>query len=196
MHVEFRYIAIDIMRKKFILNPLSYRAYIVKMPYMTGIVPDMQKENTHMRKKILSAVLISLLALSFCGCSKKEDARQTAEGLDWPTQYMSTLPEPDSKITYIERLNVEEEIPESDTTTQPTSVNVIMNEMTKKEAESYYETLKSSDFQINSDEVTDEKILLVGQLNDDDKNPFVFSYLKDEDYGNISITYWDAVYSK
>lgn len=196
MHVEFRYIAIDIMRKKFILNPLSYRAYIVKMPYMTGIVPDMQKENTHMRKKILSAVLISLLALSFCGCSKKEDASQTAEGLDWPTQYMSTLPEPDSKITYIERLNVEEEIPESDTTTQPTSVNVIMNEMTKKEAESYYETLKSSDFQINSDEVTDEKILLVGQLNDDDKNPFVFSYLKDEDYGNISITYWDAVYSK
>ena len=196
MHVEFRYIAIDIMRKKFILNPLSYRAYIVKMPYMTGIVPDMQKDNTHMRKKILSAVLISLLALSFCGCSKKEDASQTAEGLDWPTQYMSTLPEPDSKITYIERLNVEEEIPESDTTTQPTSVNVIMNEMTKKEAESYYETLKSSDFQINSDEVTDEKILLVGQLNDDDKNPFVFSYLKDEDYGNISITYWDAVYSK
>lgn len=160
-----------------------------------------------MRKKILTVLLITTLALSLYACGKKEDQNETSssatdtdeestKGLDWPAQYMSTLPEPNSKITYIERLNVAEEIPENDTTTQPTSVNVIMNEMTKKEAEAYYETLKSSNFQINSDEVTDEKILLVGQLNDESKNPFVFSYLKDEDYGNISITYWDAIYSK
>ena len=109
---------------------------------------------------------------------------------------MSTLPEPDSKISRVEKLNGTEEIAEGDTTTQPSSVNVVMNEMTKKEAAAYYEKLKSSGFTINSDENNSDKILLVGQLNDADKNPFVFSYLPDEEFGNISITILKGVYGE
>ena len=148
-----------------------------------------------MRKKILTVLLITTLALSLYACGKNTDAKST-KGLDWPAQYMSTLPEPDSKISYIQRMNVTEEIPESDTTTPPTGVNVIMNEMTEKEAEAYYDTLKSAGYSTNTDEVTDEKILLIGALNDGSNNSFVFSYLKEDHYGNVSITYMDAIYSK
>ncbi len=159
-----------------------------------------------MHKRILLIMLITLIALfSFaCGDSGSQssdtqasDSQSTesgSAGLEWPAQYMSTLPAPDSRISMVEKLNGTEEIAEDDTTTQPSSVNVVMNEMTKKEAAAYYDKLKNSGFTINTDENNSDKILLVGQLNDADKNPFVFSYLPDEEFGNVSITILKELY--
>lgn len=164
------------------------------------------KKNVQIFKRILLIMLITLIALfSFaCGDSGSQssdtqasDSQSTesgSAGLEWPAQYMSTLPAPDSRISMVEKLNGTEEIAEDDTTTQPSSVNVVMNEMTKKEAAAYYDKLKNSGFTINTDENNSDKILLVGQLNDADKNPFVFSYLPDEEFGNVSITILKELY--
>ena len=160
-----------------------------------------------MLKKILIIMMIAAIAMFSFACGEKADSKaedtqaadtNTAEdestGLEWPSQYMSTLPAPDSKISRVEKLNGTEEIAEGDTTTQPSSVNVVMNEMTKDEAIAYYEKLKSSGFEINTDEKSKDKILLVGTLNDADQNPFLFSYIAGEEFGNISITILKGVY--
>ena len=154
-----------------------------------------------MRRRIFLIMLIATVALSLCDCgggSKQSTDSQTGEsgsaGLEWPSEYMSTLPAPDSKISSIEKLNGAEAITEDDTTTQPSSVNIVMNEMTKKEAAAYYDKLKSAGFTINTDENDSAKILLVGTLNDEDKNPFLFSYIAEDEFGNVSITILKAVY--
>lgn len=155
-----------------------------------------------MHKRIFLIMLIATVALSLCACgdgSKQSADSQTAEsgsaGLEWPSEYMSTLPSSDSKISSIEKLNGTETIAEEDTTTQPSSVNVVMNEMTKEDALAYYDKLKSAGFTINTDEKNNDKILLVGTLNDADKNPFLFSYTAEDEFGNVSITILSAVYS-
>ncbi|MBP6491909.1 MAG: hypothetical protein KA282_02950 [Clostridia bacterium] len=160
-----------------------------------------------MHKRILLIMMITALALCFTACgeesgqpadtqaSESQTEESSGTGLEWPSEYMSTLPAPESKISAIGKLNGTEEIAESDTTTQPSSVNVVMNEMSKKEALAYYETLKNSGFTINSDEKDSDKILLVGALNDADGNPFLFSYDFEYELGNISITILNAVYS-
>jgi PBP1b-binding outer membrane lipoprotein LpoB len=160
-----------------------------------------------MLKKILIILMITAIAMFSFACgekasSKSEDtqasdtsvAEDESTGLEWPSQYMSTLPAPDSKISRVEKLNGTEEIAEDDTTTQPSSVNVVMNEMTKDEALAYYDKLKNAGFEINSDEKSKDKILLVGTLNDADKNPFLFSYVPDEEFGNVSITILKGIY--
>lgn len=155
-----------------------------------------------MRKRIFLIMIMAVVALSLfaCGDENKQAAdNQTADnssvGLDWPSEYMSSLPAPDSKISGIEKLNGTEPIPESDTTTPPSSVNIVMNEMTEKQALAYYDQLKNSGFTINTDEKDKEKLLLVGTLNDEHKNPFLFSYDFEYELGNVSITIMDAVYS-
>ena len=152
-------------------------------------------------KKLFTLILIviSIIVLVACGqqnnepineatTESTETSAQTDSGEQWPTEYMSVLPKPKAKISFIEKLDGTEEIPEGDTETKPSSVNVDFDNMSKKEANDYYQKLKNSGFTIHSDENTDEKILLVGALNDTDNNPFVFSYIPDEKYGNVSIT--------
>lgn len=152
-----------------------------------------------MRKRVFLMMFIVVLAMSFSACgsggqksdNEKADDQATesnSAGLEWPSQFMSTLPAPDSKISSVEKLNGIEAIEEDDTTTQPSSVNVVMNEMTKEEATAYYDKLKSAGFTINTDEKDDDKILLVGTLNDVGKAPFLFSYTADDNFGNVSIT--------
>ena len=160
-----------------------------------------------MCKKIFLIMIMAAAMLCFSACgdqSAQTSDSQTADnqaaesssaGLEWPSQYMSTLPAPDSKISSIEKLNGTEAIAESDTTTAPSSVNVVMNEMTEKEALAYYDKLKNSGFTINTDEKDKDKILLVGTLNDADKNPFLFGYDPEYKMGNVSITIMNAVYS-
>ena len=160
-----------------------------------------------MHKRILLIMIITVLALCFTACGEEsgqaadtqDSESQTEEssgtGLEWPSEYMSSLPEPDSKISSIEKLNGTDLIPENDTTTPPSSVNVVMNEMTKKQALAYYDQLKNSGFTISSDEKDSDRILLVGALNDADGNPFLFSYDFEYELGNISITILSAVYS-
>lgn len=153
-----------------------------------------------MRKRIFLIMLIAVFAIgsSACGNRNQSDNQKTRNnntGLEWPSKYMSTLPAPDSKISSIEKLNGTEAIAEDDTTTQPSSVNVVMNEMTKKEALAYYDKLKSAGFTINSDEKGKDKILLVGTLNDTNKNPFLFNYTTKDEFGNVSITILKELYS-
>jgi hypothetical protein len=138
-------------------------------------------------KKILLIMLLFVMGLSFSACGD-EETDQSTQGLDWPSQYMSVLPEPDSTITSIDKLIGTETISEEDTTTQPSSVNVVMNEMTLEEANAYYDELKSAGFTINTDQNDSEKIFLVGELNDADGNPFLFSYIVEDGLGNVSIT--------
>ena len=152
-----------------------------------------------MRKKIGLMLLIAILAISLsaCGGGEVKTDGQTPEsgstGLEWPSEYMSTLPAPDSMISSIEKLNGTETIAEDDMATQPSSVNVVMNEMTKEEASSYYDKLKSAGFTINTDKKDNDMILLVGTLNDADNNPFLFSYTAADQFGNVSITIMKAV---
>ena len=152
-----------------------------------------------MRKRILLMMFVVVLAMSLSACgsgdqksdNKEADDQATesnSAGLEWPSQFMSTLPAPDSKISSIEKLNGIEAIKEDDTTTQPSSVNIVMNEMTKEEATAYYDKLKSAGLTINTDEKDDDKILLVGTLNDEGENPFLFHYTADDNFGNVSIT--------
>jgi len=159
-----------------------------------------------MRKKICLMMLIAIFAMSFSACgsdkqktdiqaSDKQTTGSSNAGLPWPDEYMSALPAPDSKISSIEKLNGTKAIEEGDTTTPPSSVNVVMNEMTKKEALAYYDKLKGAGFTINTDEKSSDKILLVGTLNDADKNPFLFGYTMEDEFGNVSITLLNAVYS-
>jgi len=159
-----------------------------------------------MSKKLFLMMFIVVLAMSFSACGSsgqktdnKETGNQTTEssgsGLEWPSQYMSTLPAPDSKISSIEKLNGTETIAEDDTTTPPSSVNVTMNEMTKEEASAYYDKLKSAGFSINTDQKDNDKILLVGTLNDEGKNPFLFGYTADDEFGNVSITILKELYA-
>jgi hypothetical protein len=140
-----------------------------------------------MGKKIVLITLLFVLGLSFSACGEQE-TEQSTEGLDWPIQYMSTLPAPNSTITSIDKLRGTDTISEEDTTTQPSSVNVVMNEMTLEEANAYYDELKSAGFTINTDQNDKEKIMLVGTLDDADSNPFLFSYLVEDGLGNVSIT--------
>ncbi len=152
-----------------------------------------------MLKKIGLTLLIAILALSFtaCGGGEVKTDGQTPEsgsaGLEWPSEYMSTLPAPDSMISSIQKLNGTETIAEDDLATQPSSVNVVMNEMTKEEASSYYDKLKSAGFTINTDQKDNDMILLVGTLNDADSNPFLFSYTAADQFGNVSITIMKAI---
>ena len=150
-----------------------------------------------MRKIFFLIMLIATVSLGLCACGG--DNNQSVENndteLEWPSEYMSTLPAPDSKISSIQKLNGTEEIAEGDTTTQPSSINVVMNEMTKKEALAYYDKLKSAGFTINTDEKSSDKILLVGTLNDADKNPFLFGYTAEDNFGNVSITILKELYS-
>lgn len=152
-----------------------------------------------MHKKLIISLLIIATALSLAACgggsNQEADKQKKDVGLEWPSQYMSTLPAPKSKISSIEKLNGTEEIEDKDTTTQPSSVNVVMNEMTKEEALAYYDQLKNAGFTINSDEKDDEKILLVGTLNDAEQNPFLFRYEFENEFGNVSITILKALYS-
>ena len=143
-------------------------------------------------------MVIATLAFALCACGgeSEQTSENTDPGLQWPSEYMSTLPEPDAKISSIEKLNGTETIAEDDTATQPSSVNVTMNEMTESEASAYYDKLKSAGFTINSDEKSEDKILLVGALNDDDKNPFLFSYTAEDQFGNVSITILEELYSE
>ena len=140
-----------------------------------------------MGKKIFLITLLFVLGLSFSACGEQE-TEQSTQGLDWPSQYMSSLPEPDSTITSIDKLKGTETISEEDTTTQPSSVNVVMNEMTLEEANAYYDELKSAGFTINTDQNDKDQIMMVGVLNDADSNPFLFSYLVEDGLGNVSIT--------
>ena len=141
-------------------------------------------------------MLISAMTLGLCACGggSNQSTENDSTGLEWPSEYMSNLPAPDAKISSIQKLNGTEEIGEGDTT-QPSSVNVVMNEMTKKEALAYYEKLKSAGFTINTDEKSSDKILLVGTLNDADKKPFLFGYTAEDNFGNISITILKELYS-
>lgn len=144
-----------------------------------------------MYQKFSISILIVAIAFTLAACgggadSQKQDNSTT--GLEWPSQYMSNLPAPDSKITSIDKLNGTEPIAENDTSTQPSSVNVCMNDMSKEEALAYYDKLKNAGFTINSDEKDKEKILLVGTLNDADHNPFLFGYDFQEHFGNVNIT--------
>ena len=151
-----------------------------------------------MYKRIFLIMLISAITLGLCACGGESNAsaENDSTGLEWPSEYMSTLPAPDAKISSIDKLNGTEEIKEGDTTTQPSSVNVVMNEMTKKEALSYYDELKSAGFTINTDEKSSDKILLVGTLNDEGKNPFLFGYTAEDNFGNVSINILGEVYSE
>ncbi len=153
-----------------------------------------------MRKKILLIMVLAFVTLGLIACgggdqqaTDKPPAESVSGGLEWPSEYMSALPKPDSKISSIDRLNGTETIAADDTTTPPSSVNVTMNEMTKDEALAYYDKLKNEGFTINTDEKNSDKILLVGALNDEDKNPFLFSYMMGDNMGNISITIMNAV---
>ncbi len=160
-----------------------------------------------MPRRILLILLIAATAFTSFACednnsnqlsdNQTEDNQaeeSSSDGLEWPSQYMSVLPAPDSKITRVQKLAGTEEIAENDTTTPPSSVNVVMNEMTKKEAMQYYDKLKNSGFTINTDEKTADKILLVGTLNDADQNPFLFGYIPEEEFGNVSITILKEIY--
>lgn len=149
-----------------------------------------------MHKRFFLIMLISAMTLGLCACGggSNQSTENDSTGLEWPSEYMSNLPAPDAKISSIQKLNGTEEIGEGDTT-QPSSVNVVMNEMTKKEALAYYEKLKSAGFTINTDEKSSDKILLVGTLNDADKNPFLFGYTAEDNFGNISITILKELYS-
>lgn len=155
-----------------------------------------------MNKKIILSMLVLALMLSFVACGggndmpadNQETDNQVEEGLAWPSDQMSSLPEPTSKISSIDKLNGTEIIQENDKTTQPTSINVVMNEMTKEEALAYYDKLKNAGFTINTDENDKEKIMVIGELNDADKNPFMFRYGFEDKFGNVSITILKAVY--
>ena len=156
-----------------------------------------------MRKKILVIMILAVATLGLIACGNKDEKAtdtqsdgNTETGLDWPSEFMSVLPAPDSKISSIDKLNGTDQIAENDTTTKPSSVNVTMNEMTKSEANAYYDKLKSAGFTINTDEKNNDKILLVGTLNDADKNPFVFSYIMKDKFGNVSITIVKALFSQ
>lgn len=152
-----------------------------------------------MRRRLFLMMFIVVLAMSFSACGSggqkndnteadNQETESSNAGLEWPSQFMSTLPAPDSNISSIEKLNGVEIIAEDDTVTQPSSVNVVMNEMTKEEASAYYDKLKSAGFTISTDQKDSDKILLVGTLNDAGKNPFLFHYTADDNFGNISIT--------
>jgi hypothetical protein len=114
-------------------------------------------------------------------------------GLEWPEEYMGSLPVPQSKISRIERLNGTEKLPETDTTTEPSSVNVVMNEMTKEQALDYYNRLKEAGLTINQDKKDDRKILLAGALGGDMQSLFLFSYEEAYHLGNVSITFPSVV---
>lgn len=141
-----------------------------------------------MHKLLLAMALIVGLSITLAGCGngqavepQKVDAKASAV---WPKEWMGSLPEPKSKISSIEKLLWSEYIDVSDTTTEPTSVNVVMNEMTKQEALDYVQAIKDSGATIVSEQTETDKILLTGRL--DDKTNFVFSYLFDEHFGNVS----------
>lgn len=149
-----------------------------------------------MQKKIFFVALMAVFTLTLFACGSdsttstdEEATEENTIDLAWPSEYMSVLPEPESAISDIQKLNGTEEIDGSDTTTEPTSVNVVMNEMTAAEANAYYEELKSAGFTINTDQNDDEKIQIVGTLNDDANNPFLFSYDPEYHLGNVSITH-------
>jgi hypothetical protein len=165
-----------------------------------------------MRKYVFVAIAVILaFSLSACGGAIKstaevspgsadtgqdtENAVQTIEsvGLEWPKEYMGSLPAPQSKISKIERLNGTETLPEGDTTTKPSSVNVTMNEMTKEEALDYYNRLKNAGLIIYKDEKGDEDILLNGALGSDNQSLFLFSYEAKYHLGNVSVTFLDVV---
>jgi len=154
-----------------------------------------------MNKKIVLIMVLLTLAMSFYACGEQKatdqpsdnETTESSAGLEWPSQYMSTLPAPDSKITSIGKLKGTETIAEGDTTTQPSSVNVVMNEMTKEEATAYYDKIKSAGFVINTDQNDKDQILLTGTLNDADANPFLFSYTPEDGMGNVSITIMKGV---
>ena len=159
-----------------------------------------------MRRRIFLLLVIVVIAMSFSACGKSEQKAESqatdnqavesgSGGLEWPSQYMSTLPSPDSAISSIEKLNGTDILAIDDTTTQPSSVNVVMNEMTAKEASSYYDKIKSVGVTINTDQKDNDKILLVGTLNDADNNPFLFSYTADDNFGNVSITILKELYA-
>ena len=146
-----------------------------------------------MGKKIFVLMFIVTFAISLAACGSGGQASDSSSvGLDWPSQYMSTLPAPESKISSIDKLNGTESIAAEDTTTQPSSVNVVMNEMTMDEASAYYDKLKAAGFTINTNQKDNEKILLVGTLNDAEKNPFLFNYTAKDNFGNVSITIMKA----
>lgn len=156
---------------------------------------------------LIIVTVIILLGLSACGSAVKNtaevssvsmDSKQVTEntdqtiesgGLEWPKEYMGSLPAPQSKISMIERLSGTETLPESDTTTVPSSVNVTMNEMTKQEALDYYNRLKNVGFTIFKDEQNDQDILLSGALDSDNQNLFLFNYEAEDHLGNVSITF-------
>lgn len=154
-----------------------------------------------MRKNVflITVLVFVVIGLIACGNGDKQAMDNQPDGtdiagLEWPSEYMSIIPVPDSKISSIEKLDGTEAIAEGDTETQPSSVNVVMNEMTKDEALAYYDKLKDSGFTINTDQKDNDKILLVGGLNDAGENLFLFSYLMEDNFGNVSITIIDALY--
>ena len=81
-------------------------------------------------KKLFTLILIvtSIIVLVACGqqnnepineatTESTETSAQTDSGEQWPTEYMSVLPKPKAKISFIEKLDGTEEIPEGDTET-------------------------------------------------------------------------------
>lgn len=159
-------------------------------------------------KKMIAGILVLVMGLSLVACSgsSKEVAdsepadtqvtdEQTENAMAWPSNLMSLLPEPKSKISSIEKLKGTEAIEENDMTTKPSSINVVMNEMTKEEALAYYDEIKSAGFTINTDQKDNEKIMIIGELNDADKNPFMFRYDFEDNFGNVSITILKEVYA-
>lgn len=113
-----------------------------------------------MRNKIFLLMVLAFVTFAFIACDNSDQQEGSdSAGLEWPSAYMSVLPSPSSKISSIEKLNGIETIAEDDTTTLPSSVNVVMNEMKMEEALAYYEKLKSLGFTINTDEKDNDKIL-------------------------------------
>lgn len=57
-------------------------------------------------------MLLSAVALSLCACGGggNRSTENNSAGLEWPSEYMSTLPAPDCKISSIKKLNGTEEI--------------------------------------------------------------------------------------
>ncbi len=134
-----------------------------------------------MQRKIIVILLLAIAVFSLNACNNNGESGQTQEtqneqtqqqssdaeeSYSWPKDEMGKIPQPDSKITSVEKQKDNGEfIEEGDKTSEPAFLTVYMGEMTKEEAFSYYEVLKSS-AEIEVIDESDVKIELSGKMND------------------------------